>query len=416
MFILHGLQKYLKKNKMHLLRASNLIFGCALLIAVSSFVAQPKLSAIGMICCALISVVFLWAKPFTLDKQDYFFIMTLLLYPAIASISLLTQHVFSLREFDTLLRFVLCVPVYLYLRKNPVDLKWFLYGAIVACISFAMTSLSEVYGQGMARADGDINAITYGQICIILSFYAALSMRLLPHDANHNVKLKMAVFVSLVSVMGLMASVLSGSRGPLLALPILAYLLLYAYNQTYRWKPIALVAVLSLAALLIVQKSHDVLRLNEAVSDIKALEVGQTNSSIGIRTEVWQASWILFLQKPILGHGKGRLIDEIKNQQTTLGVSDTALNYHAHNDYLQLLAELGVVGLASILLLYVGSIVIALRQNITRVDKVLVLAVCACWLTFGLTQVQLAHQRVTLLELLTLTFFMAYIKQATKIK
>lgn len=123
------------------------------------------------------------------------------------------------------------------------------------------------------------------------------------------------------------------SRGSLLALlASTAFLLFMLYRRPLsRWFSLLLYGALTLGVVLI------------AV----ALGVEETLSLYGPagRFALWQASWESFGANPIFGNGLGRTVDLIEER---IGV-----RYAAHNIYLQLLADAGIIGLFSFLLLVV---------------------------------------------------------------
>ena len=60
------------------------------------------------------------------------------------------------------------------------------------------------------------------------------------------------------------------------------------------------------------------------------------------RLEMWSSAWQMFVQEPIWGTGLGSFA--LRYPALRPGSETTTLGYFAHNDYLQLLLELGVVG------------------------------------------------------------------------
>ncbi|WP_162845108.1 O-antigen ligase family protein [Hydromonas duriensis] len=382
---------------------------------MASINAIPRLFDGMMILCLLISLGTVCSNTKHLDKQDRLFIGALCLYPLVSAISLLQQGSVELNEFDTLSRFLLCVPVYLFFRARKIAPQYFLVGALIACVCFGATALHEVFRENEARASGAINPITFGEISILFSFYTLLLLKFIPKHFDEQKILLAKALIILAAGLGLIACVLSSSRGPLIAVPFLALASLNVLQVKFKPKTLFVtcsVIICALVASLYIAPVAS--RVNDTLLDLKSIQQGNTNTSIGIRTEVWQASWTLFKAHPMAGVGKERLVEEIRSQQHALNVPSYALGYHAHNDYLQLLSELGIIGLMSVLALYLGAAFMARRAAPT--PKLLVLGVCICWLTFGLTQVQLAHQRITLIEVITLVCFFAYYKNNDSIR
>ncbi|HRJ98088.1 MAG TPA: O-antigen ligase family protein [Ignavibacteria bacterium] len=77
--------------------------------------------------------------------------------------------------------------------------------------------------------------------------------------------------------------------------------------------------------------------INERV--LTVVNFGKDVSSLG-RLQAWMASWILFMENPIFGHG----FDAFRNMMENVFPVYFVVVTHAHNTYLQILLELGLVG------------------------------------------------------------------------
>lgn len=96
--------------------------------------------------------------------------------------------------------------------------------------------------------------------------------------------------------------------------------------------------------------------------DVRAVPVTSENFAVVERMAHWQAGWLMFLDHPLLGVGPGNY-PAVYERYFLDGWVD-ALG-HAHNYYLNVAAEIGVVGLAGVAALLVvafRSIVKALRE------------------------------------------------------
>lgn len=99
------------------------------------------------------------------------------------------------------------------------------------------------------------------------------------------------------------------------------------------------------------------------VFDVRTVEVTPENFALVERMAHWQAAWLMFLDQPWLGVGAGNYA--VAYPDYYVGTWQDPLG-HAHNYYLNTLAELGVVG-AALLLLTLGlasrQLVAALRAG-----------------------------------------------------
>jgi putative inorganic carbon (hco3(-)) transporter len=119
--------------------------------------------------------------------------------------------------------------------------------------------------------------------------------------------------------------------------------------------PCALGAVLALALAVSGLLPAAILdRLAQAVEyfgvfDVRTVDVTADNWAVVERMAHWQAGWYMFLDHPWLGVGAGNYAQAYPDY--SVGMWREALG-HAHNYYLNILAELGVVGGGLLALLF----------------------------------------------------------------
>jgi (heptosyl)LPS beta-1,4-glucosyltransferase len=184
----------------------------------------------------------------------------------------------------------------------------------------------------------------------------------------------------LAAILGLVASFLSGSRGGWIALPGLATVLIWhAWHRIARWQVTA--ATFAFVALAItayaVPQTGVRDRIAEAQFEIENyFATGEANTSVGARLEMWRTAWMIFREHPWLGVGMGGYARE-KADLIEQGIVDPAITQfnHPHNEYLAALATRGVVGFASLLLLFgIGLKVFYERYRNPRLDPAFGLA------------------------------------------
>jgi O-antigen ligase len=142
--------------------------------------------------------------------------------------------------------------------------------------------------------------------------------------------------VALFAVMPIVALFLSASRGGIVSfcvqLALLAYLLL---RRRGLGKHLLSVAVVLLAALLMVTWLG-VGQILERFSSFQSLEVTE-----GKRAAMRRGAWHMFLDHPLAGTGLGTFQIVYPPYET---LYDGKIVNHAHNDYLEALAETGLLG------------------------------------------------------------------------
>ena len=142
--------------------------------------------------------------------------------------------------------------------------------------------------------------------------------------------------VALFAVMPVVALFLSASRGGIVSfcvqLALLAYLLL---RRRGLGKHLLSVGAVLLAALLMITWLG-VGQILERFSSFQSLEVTE-----GKRASMRRGSWHMFLDHPLAGTGLGTFQIVYPRYET---LYDGKVVNHAHNDYLEALAETGVLG------------------------------------------------------------------------
>jgi O-antigen ligase len=160
---------------------------------------------------------------------------------------------------------------------------------------------------------------------------------------------------------------LSQSRGAWLGCAVAGFCLLLAWSRHTRrlLVPLGLGGTLLLAMALAGLLPASILdRLSQiteyfGVFDVRTVEVSSENWAVVERMAHWQAGWDMFLAHPWLGVGAGNYAAAYPD--FFIGMWREALG-HAHNYYLNMLAELGIVG-AAVLLVLLGLV---FRQLVGR--------------------------------------------------
>jgi len=100
-------------------------------------------------------------------------------------------------------------------------------------------------------------------------------------------------------------------------------------------------------------------RCNEGVEDIKAFQADNFNTSWGLRAAFWVITYDILQEHPLIGSGIGdyRLAAQevlVKNPHNfNQWVIDWCSNTHFHNQYLMILAQIGLIGFGLMLWLLI---------------------------------------------------------------
>jgi O-antigen ligase len=209
---------------------------------------------------------------------------------------------------------------------------------------------------GMERPGGLLNPITFGDLALCLALLALVGAAAVRHAA-----LRWIAALGVVS--GLAASLLTGSRGGWLALPVAFVLLAAARRHALLPRRLVLGApvlacALALAAYAVPQTGVHA-RVAVGVEDVQRYLAGSpVATSIGVRLDLWKAGLRLAAEHPWRGLDtpayKRRMHEWVAAGELSAAVFAPPEPPHMHNDALQALVTRGMPGLlawAGILLL-----------------------------------------------------------------
>ena len=248
--------------------------------------------------------------------------------------------------------------------------------------------------------------------------------------AKNTIFNKLFLFIALF-VMGL-ALLLTFTRGSYLAIAITIPVILFLYfkssankqNKLFYKKIILYFILLAIIALAIIYIPHPLNREDSTLGKLRSrvtIESLTSGSSVLRRVATWKFTWMMIEDYPIFGTGIGTYgYHSLKYQAEFFAQGDNRALYphgfavQAHNEYLQLWSELGIIGLLILLWLIFTyyrnviinihkmevkqkAIVIGLAGGVTAVliDAVfgfplqLAASLSLFWMFLGLTAVQI---------------------------
>jgi O-antigen ligase len=170
--------------------------------------------------------------------------------------------------------------------------------------------------------------------------------------------------------------------------------------------------VIAAGGLLSTERVHK--RLAEVPNDVSMMHRGDDDTATGLRLQLWDASRLIFMHHPLYGIGKGRLVDELGVMAKRGEVKPEIVNERAHSDFFSTLAEMGLIGVISLLLFYYGAAVYFWRHRYAsdptiRAAAYAGLAVATSTVIFGLTIDVLVPIMVTVLLALLFATLLAVI-------
>lgn len=312
--------------------------------------------------------------------------------------------IWSSSEIEKLLRFVLAVPVCWVLLRAPrtwlQQIQWsILFGAFAGSIML----LVIVHTPGLGRVavsdfGGQYNAVAFADLTMFFGLAACLT---LPWKLSPWPRLEASLKILAVplTIYGVWVSQTRSSWGLLV---VLGFVLLTTKRQwALRTKLLfvgAMVAVLAVVAAVSWYSTES--RWRVVITDVNNYAQDERDTSVGIRIQLWKASWLMFKESPIVGVGGSSFRSELAKMEekgivTKLVSTDFG---EPHNDMLGALAGYGLLGLLSMLALYLIPAAVFWRRSrsddpVVHVGSQIGMLFCLGYFVFSLSEMMFRNMR-----------------------
>jgi len=162
-------------------------------------------------------------------------------------------------------------------------------------------------------------------------------------------------------------------------------------------------------------------RIQQAKQDVEIFTVNKnTDTSVGVRFQLWEASWIMIQEHPFIGVGTGDHYKAALMDMVNRRVLPTYYNgAHSHNEILFSTATMGIPGLIAILLTYLvpgyyfGKYLLDPDRQ-TRAAAAMGIGVCGGYLLFGLVDVLFKYKETEVLYCVSCALLFAFILNRKK--
>ncbi|OZI81074.1 O-antigen ligase family protein [Bordetella genomosp. 6] len=330
------------------------------------------------------------------------------------------RGVWSNSELEKALRFALALPIFWVLLRVPrrtlQNIQWSLLAGATGGTLLIVTLLVWLGEWRGVLSDygGKYNAVTYANILLFLGFASLLT---LPWRMTSWPRLEMALKIA-VAFATVYGTVVSQTRSSWMLVPVFGLVLLLSVRKwTMRGRvycAIMTVAVLVAGSFGVWSSNH---RMAAVLSDFQQYSSGgDRNTSVGIRLQLWEASWSIFKESPLVGVGPSQFRAELLKQRELGEVTQAVVDGYGepHNDFFGAMAGYGLLGLLSMLALYLAPAWVFLRRmasddRVIRTGAQIGLLFCLGYCVFSLTEMMFRNKRsvpiysVTLVLLLALT-------------
>lgn len=247
-------------------------------------------------------------------------------------------------------RFVLVWPITIAILVYRPKVEYFFIGAAVGSVSALLIGLSDILVSGNSRASGLMHPIHFGNIALLMGFSSGIGLTFFRKNS-----MRTLLWFGLFS--GILASLISGSRGGWLAIPFALMLCIFIYRLSIKkiLLPFFVITCLMVALMSLVPSLSMSDRFIDArVGVDRVIKSNDFDSSVGQRIEMWRMLPRFLEMNPIVGIGDASFIN---HRDKWIESGDWRLNEkydHLHSDYIDVLARRGALGLfLTLALLYI---------------------------------------------------------------
>lgn len=261
----------------------------------------------------------------------------------------------ELEYFDKQLRFLFFVPFLVLMKRTDIPDKFIWWGAVSAALCAGVYAIAiKIVSPETIRISAVNNPINFGYFSLIAAFISINGLFFFIKRKKYLYFLPIVAFF-----MGMTGTILSGSRGAWLAIPVLAIITIFNFKRHF--KPahvfVAVVSGVALAAVIGVFLGGSIVqsRLFQISSDVKKYFATSDElniyDNIGLRLEMYRVALDMIENNPVLGVGPGRyqhkVLEDIGSGKVNkiIGVFK-----YPHNDYLTVAACTGIPGLVVFLM------------------------------------------------------------------
>ena len=290
----------------------------------------------------------------------------ILLFILVMSTSLLRSDFFriSLNDYVTLLFYFI---LYFFIRNNitdKIELKSFIKIFCLTSFIVSLYTLLQYYGcdpylKGLPYLSSTIGQKNWISNYLAMIFPMIFSYFLL--EKTKNKKLVYFIFLSTVYA----TLMICQSRGIWISISLAAILAIYCifkfklfevFRKNKKWLTLLLITFLIIT---IIYSTDNPLNKSAITVPQRALStLDEQDPSINTRLLIWRTTFKMIKGRPIFGSGIGTFrMNYLDYQAQLLKENPNYIKYYtkageAHNEYLQMWAELGLIGLGLFLLIF----------------------------------------------------------------
>lgn len=305
----------------------------------------------------LLSVIYLIFRPsnqpsVVWDREAITFLMAMTALPIAIFLSQSYHGHYSAHPYDAASRFLLAVPIFILLRTTKFNVAAAIqYGfPLGACVALIMGVNDESSGRMRTPF---LDPIHFGDFALIIGIMSLLSINWPDSDKPALRILKILGFLA-----GMYATLLSGTLGAWIAIPIFLVILIYFNVLRFSWKQSVMILLVVLMSGFLSYQFNDKIK---ALIDVPLkrektlIYQGNLNTDIGVRLQLYKAAVFIIAQNPLFGVGPEGFKDQMEMMERSGVITKIAASAglgEVHNEILSRTAGSGICGFIAILMVY----------------------------------------------------------------
>lgn len=262
------------------------------------------------------------------------------------------------------IKYILTIPVFILICIGSINKYTLSFGSAVGAIGIGILALWQIFYENKTRAAGFTNAVFFGDFALLFSAYSLIW-------ALHIGSLFLRCIGWLGVILGLSAVILSATRASWLVFPIVFMLIIWlsSYkkeNQSnyFNKYPFVQALVVAIVASLVVLGMPNVRhRIELAAKEFVEPQSVSTSTSIGLRKAFWKQAVLIGLEHPVFGVGQEGYEKAQRELVDSKKMPSKAIEFeHAHDEWLDMFAKRGLVGVIGLVLFYLMPFLVCLRK------------------------------------------------------
>jgi len=280
------------------------------------------------------------------EERTLFFGLLIFFLISIFSLSYATDVDHGTKRLERYLHLPLAFFAYLFLKKYRVISETsFLYSLYAGAGFLFSVAIYKTVILNHARATLDHYPIIFGDAAILISL---LLVAYIVTRVKHSPTL---ILPGLFSLLALYAAFASGTRGALFVIPFALIFFWIIYRHKFSTRKILIglgvgfVIFTAVASMMKSSPAERVAMIGHEITRFLSDDEKGHQSSTGARLSMWHDAVLMWKSAPMLGSGLGDFMVD-SEQYIKDGISRPRKLYgHAHNIYLDTLANTGLIGL-----------------------------------------------------------------------